>query len=59
LISIEEVSGGLRGYSQVLSPEIGIQTGWVYIRGNNVSDNSDQGWMQPSLGYWVFMVNPV
>ena len=56
MLSAADVRGGLAGYSQVISQTMGSQEGWVYVKGQIVSDGP-QGWMQPYLGYWVFMVN--
>ena len=56
LISIENVTGGLPGYTQVISPGLGNQSSWIYIVGQAVTVTSGQ--MQPGMGYWVYMVNP-
>jgi hypothetical protein len=50
LITIEEVPGGLPGYSMVISPGIG-QPGWVYATGMASRD------LLPFKGYWVVMEN--
>ncbi len=57
LASVYQVTGGLAGYTQVLSPAIGNQTGWTYVTGQTIADTGTNGWMQPAEGYWVFMVN--
>jgi hypothetical protein len=58
LVSVYEVTGGLIGYSQVVSQGVGSQKAWVYIRDQIISPVEDSGWLQPFRGYWVFMVNP-
>lgn len=50
LITIEEIAGGLPGYSMVISPGIG-QPGWVYATGMVSRD------LLPFKGYWVIMEN--
>lgn len=50
LASIEEVTGGLKGYAQVLSPNMN-QSSWVYVPGEDTEN------MLKTKGYWVFMVN--
>jgi hypothetical protein len=50
LITIEEVAGGLPGYSMVISPGLG-QPGWVYATGMASRD------LLPFKGYWVIMEN--
>ena len=50
LVTIEEVPGGLPGYSMVISPGIG-QPGWVYASGMASRD------LLPFRGYWVIMEN--
>jgi hypothetical protein len=50
LITIEEVPGGLPGYSMVISPGLG-QPGWVYATGMSSRD------LLPFKGYWVIMEN--
>ncbi len=52
LISVYRVNGDLTGYTQVISPPIGNQASWVYIR-----DDAAPPDMQVAKGYWVFMVN--
>jgi hypothetical protein len=53
LISVNQVTGGLPGYAEVLSQAVGSQPGWIYANGqSNVAPV-----MQPYSGYWVFMVN--
>ncbi len=52
LTSVYTVPGDLTGYSQVVSPSIGGQTAWIYIRNATVEPD-----MQATKGYWVFMVN--
>jgi hypothetical protein len=53
LISVKNVKGGLTGYIQVVSPEIGNQTGWIYITGQPTNEKM----MKPFEGYWVYMLN--
>jgi hypothetical protein len=50
LITIEEVAGGLPGYSMVISPGLG-QPGWVYASG--MASRT----FLPFRGYWVIMEN--
>lgn len=52
LTSVYRVAGDYTGYSLVISPAIGNQTPWVYIR-----DAGSVPEMQWTKGYWVFMVN--
>jgi hypothetical protein len=52
LTSVYKVSGDYTGYIQVISPAIGNQTSWVYIR--DAGSVPDMKWTK---GYWVFMVN--
>jgi hypothetical protein len=52
LSSIYKVTGDLTGYTQVVSPSLGGQDAWVYIR-----DASSPPDMQVAKGYWVFMAN--
>ena len=51
LISIYEGTGGVMGYTMVVSPDIN-QPYWTYIR-----DGSSQN-LLPYKGYWVYMQNP-
>ena len=51
LTSVFTVSGDLTGYSQVVSPSIGNQAAWVFIRGGTSQT------MVKTKGYWVFMIN--
>jgi len=60
LISVAEVTGGLTGYSVVVSPSVN-QTPWIYT-GGAIADwdgegSAPDGWMLPTYGYWVFMLN--
>jgi uncharacterized repeat protein (TIGR02543 family) len=57
LTSVYESTGGIRGYSQVISQGVGSQKAWTYARDQTIS-GTEKGWMQPTEGYWVFMVNP-
>jgi uncharacterized repeat protein (TIGR02543 family) len=57
LTSVYEITGGVRGYSQVISQGVGSQKAWTYARDQTIS-GTEKGWMQPTEGYWVFMVNP-
>ncbi len=50
VVSIEEASGGLRGYTMVVSPGLN-QTAWSYALGGVVKD------LVPFKGYWVVMEN--
>lgn len=50
LISIEEVPGGLRGYTMVVSPGLN-QPDWTYSLGGTIRD------LLPYKGYWVVMEN--
>jgi len=52
LTTAYKVPGDLTGYSQVVSPSMGGQTPWVCVR-----DGSSDPTMEPTKGYWVFMVN--
>jgi len=56
LTTVEEAQN-MRGYAVVLSPSVGAQEGWAYIKGWIISDIEWDGLMIPGLGYWVFMVN--
>ena len=51
LVTVEEVAGGLPGYTMVISPAHG-QPGWVYTMGMPDRD------LLPYKGYWVIMENP-
>jgi hypothetical protein len=53
LTSAKNVTGGLTGYIQVISPELGNQDGWTYVTGQPVNGKK----MKPSEGYWVYMLN--
>ncbi len=53
LVSVYNVIGDLSGYSLAVSPAIGNQTVWIFIRGVGSQDS-----MQVTKGYWVFMINP-
>jgi hypothetical protein len=60
LVSVKEVSGGLTGYSVVISPPL-CQRPWIYTNGaigdwDGVPPAPD-GWMVIGKGYWVFMLN--
>jgi hypothetical protein len=54
LTSAYKVGGGLEGYSQVVSPSVGNQVSWIYLR--DATEESDE--MELGKGYWVFMQNP-
>ena len=60
LASVEEVSGGLTGYTVVVSPPL-CQPPWFYTDGEIVdwdgNDPAPDGWMLIGKGYWVFMLN--
>jgi len=51
LITVEEVAGGLPGYTMIISPGLG-QPGWVYTKGMPDRD------LLPYKGYWIVMENP-
>jgi len=51
LTDVYEVTGGLVGYSKVISPSLNGAS-WTYLRDGGVGPN-----MLPLKGYWVFMVN--
>jgi hypothetical protein len=55
LITLENVQSGIARYDLVLSPYNGNQSGWSYIRGQQISDDEGDGWMQPGYGYWLYM----
>jgi hypothetical protein len=57
LRSVQEVLNGPTGYVQVVSPGMGYQDYWAYIVDQPISDSTEDGWMKPYLGYWVFMIN--
>jgi uncharacterized repeat protein (TIGR02543 family) len=57
LTSVYESTGGVRGYSQVISQGVGSQKAWTYTRDQVVSE-TEKGWLEPGKGYWVFMDNP-
>jgi hypothetical protein len=46
------VVGDLVGYSIVISPSVGNQTAWLYMR-----DGATPPDMETTKGYWVYMVN--
>ena len=52
LTSVYKVAGDLTGYSQVVSPALGCQEAWAFVRDGGSPPN-----MHPTCGYWVFMVN--
>jgi len=59
LKSVETVAGDLTGYVQVVSPPMNQQP-WTYIAGSEIgawTDPPPSGWMMPTKGYWVFMIN--
>jgi len=37
---------------------VGKQQGWVYVKGQDIPENEDDGWMKSTFGYWIFMINP-
>ena len=53
LVSVYKVISDLTGYSLAVSPAIGNQNAWIFVR-----DVSSQDSMQVTKGYWVFMINP-
>ena len=53
LVSAYNVIGDLTGYSLAVSPSIGNQTAWIFVRGVQSQES-----MQVTKGYWVFMINP-
>ncbi|MBT9141294.1 MAG: hypothetical protein DDT30_01883 [Dehalococcoidia bacterium] len=62
LTSVWQVPGGLTGYTVVVSPPIGHQPSWIYLRGEEIADWQPgqplpDGWMERTRGYWVFMLN--
>ncbi len=63
LVSIAEVTGGLTGYVLVASPSVN-QYSWIYTGDPSQIGTPDweawtgvEGWMIPTNGYWVFMLN--
>ena len=46
------------GYSMVVSPAIGDQDTWTFVRGDSIESHRTDVYMDPTKGYWVFMVNP-
>jgi hypothetical protein len=52
LSSIYKVAGDLTGYTQVVSPLIGNQEAWIYVR-----DAVSPPDMLATRGYWIFMLN--
>jgi len=64
LVTVEEVAGGLTGYKLVVSPGVNAHDRpWIYIAGCPIEPWTDPdlprpaGWMKPTSGYWVFMLN--
>ena len=56
LRSIEETSGGLPGYTQIISPPVSGQDSWYWVPG--MSGPGDSPWMTNGKAYWVWMENP-
>ncbi|MFC2060563.1 hypothetical protein ACFLTZ_05710, partial [Chloroflexota bacterium] len=60
LVSLETTPAGNRGFNQVVSPALGNQEPWVYVRPSaGMILNGDYGrqYMDLGEGYWVFMEN--
>ncbi|GAI18952.1 unnamed protein product, partial [marine sediment metagenome] len=62
LVTVEEVTDGLKGYKLVVSPGVNTyESTWIYIAGDPIDPWTDpdppDDWMLISSGYWVFMLN--
>ncbi|MFC1904450.1 hypothetical protein ACFLXT_01590 [Chloroflexota bacterium] len=59
LVSLEITPTGNRGYNQVVSPAIGGQEPWVYVRtpAGIILNGDPTQYMDLGEGYWVFMEN--